>query len=346
MIKRIPKFLSRCAASGRDILFYLLLASCSPLLLHAQQPGGAAQAAQGQQRPGGASTGRSGSGETLAPEGIANLKLSAGSLVNVQVYEEPDINGSYRLDDSGAIHLPLGGTIPLATLTLPEAETVIAARLISEEILKTAHVVVNIAEYNSGNVIVLGQVAVPGRVVILTARPLKEIIALAGGLTPLAGNEIVVHRANQPNEVTETIPDRGGVNDEAAMDVMVNPGDSVLVKKTGVVYVLGAVLRPGGYAMQESGELNVAEAIALALGTTPQASTNKTRILRKGPDGTLLEISTLFDKVTKGQVAPMQLHAEDIVYVPTSGIKATMTLIQGELNAAATATVYYKLEHP
>ena len=127
---------------------------------------------------------------------------------------------------------------------------------------------------------------------------------------------------------------------------MVNPGDSVLVKKTGVVYVLGAVLRPGGYAMQESGELNVAEAIALALGTTPQASTNKTRILRKGPDGTLLEISTLFDKVTKGQVAPIQLHAEDIVYVPTSGIKATMTLIQGELNAAATATVYYKLEHP
>ena len=98
--------------------------------------------------------------------------------------------------------------------------------------------------------------------------------------------------------------------------------------------MLGAVNRPGGYVMQEHGELNLAEALALAMGTTPQASTNKTRIIRKGPDGTLLEISSLYDKVTKGEVAPLVLHPEDIVFVPTSGVKATVSLIQSELNIA------------
>ena len=344
MIKRIPKLLSRCVASGEHILFYLLLASCSSVLVHAQQQTGAGQAAaaQGQQHGGAAAAAHAAtrSAESLAPEGIAHLKLSPGSMVDVRVFEEPDLDGSYRLDSSGAIHLPLGGKIPLATLTLPEAETAISARLISEEILKTAHVVVNIDEYNSGNVIVLGEVATPGRVPILTGRTLKEILALAGGLTPIAGNEIVVHRVSQPSEVTETIHDHGGINDQAAMDVNINPGDSVLVKKAGVVYILGAVNRPGGYSMQESGTLNVAQAIALALGTTPQASTNKTRILRKGPDGTVLDISTLYDKVTKGKVLPIELHAEDIVFVPISGIKASFGLIQAELNAAAIDSIY------
>jgi polysaccharide export outer membrane protein len=343
MIKRIPKLLSSFVAHSEDILFCLLLVSCSQALLNAQQSTGSGQAAQGQQHGGAgaaAAAHSTASTESLAPEGIAHLKLSPGSMVDVRVFEEPDLDGSYRLDSSGAIHLPLGGKIPLATLTLPEAETAISARLISEEILKTAHVVVNIDEYNSGNVIVLGEVATPGRVPILTARTLKEILALAGGLTPIAGNEIVVHRVSQPSEVTETIHDHGGINDQAAMDVNINPGDSVLVKKAGVVYILGAVNRPGGYSMQESGTLNVAQAIALALGTTPQASTNKTRILRKGPDGTVLDISTLYDKVTKGKVLPIELHAEDIVFVPISGIKASFGLIQAELNAAAIDSIY------
>jgi len=261
-------------------------------------------------------------------------------MVDVRVFEEPDIDGSYRLDGAGEITLPLGGKIPLAALTLPEAEAAISAKLVAGEILKTAHVVVNIDEYNAENVVVLGEVVSPGRYPILTARKLKDVIAMSGGMTPLAGNEIIVHRADQPAGVTDAIHPRGGVNDQTAMNVDINPGDSVLVKKAGIVYVLGAVNRPGGYLMQENGELNVAEAVALALGTTPQASTGKTRIIRKGPDGTLLEISTLYNKVTKGEAVPALLQPEDIVFVPPSGWKEALSLTQTELSAAASATIY------
>jgi len=342
MNKRSLKRNSGLSGQVQEILFCLLLALGAPALLHSQQAaGGAGQssAQQGQRGGAGAHSGSS-SVEAIAPEGIANLKLTPGSMVNVQVFEEPDINGSYRLDASGNITMPLGGKISLASPTLPEAEAAIGAKLIAEEVLKSAHVVVNIDEYNAENVVVLGEVANPGRFPILTTRKLREIIAMAGGLTSLAGNELILHRANQPSDVTETIRVKGGLSDQGAMNVDIDPGDSLTIKKAGIVYVMGAVNRPGGYVMQESGDLNVAQAVALAYGTTPQASTNKTRVLRKGPDGTLLEISTLYDKVTKGEVVPLALHPEDIVYVPISGVKATFSLVQSELSAAATATIY------
>ncbi len=342
MNKRSSKSVSRSVIRWQDILLCLLVVSGAPALLHAQQASGGAVQSQAQQgqRAGSGARSASGSVESIAPEGIANLKLSPGSMVDVQIFEEPDINGSYRLDADGNITMPMGGKIPLATLTLPEAEAAISARLIAAEVLKTAHVVVNIDEYNARNVVVLGEVAAPGRFPILGSRKLKEIIAMAGGLTQFAGNEIILHRADQPSDATEILHDRGGLNDQTAMTVDINPGDSVTVKKAGIIYVLGSVNRPGGYLMQESGDLNVAQAIALADGTTPQASTNKTRVLRKGPDGTLLEISTLYDKVTKGEVVPLALHPEDIVFVPASGVKATLSLIQSELNSAATASIY------
>lgn len=349
MNKRSPKVPSRRAMQIQWLLFCLLLVSGKPAFLPAQQAGSAVgsaqqlqQAVQQGQRGSAATGAHSGAGSVaaIAPEGIANLKLSPGSMVEIHVFEEPDIDGSYRLDSAGEITMPLGGKIPLASLTLPEAEAAIGAKLVAEEVLKTAHVQVNIDEYNADNVVLIGEVVAPGRYPVLTAHKLKDILAMSGGLTALAGNEIVLHRASQPAGVTETIHDRGGLSDPIAMDVDINPGDSVLVKKAGIVYVLGAVNRPGGYVMQENGELNVAEAVALALGTTPQAATNKTRIIRKGPDGSLLEISTLYDKVTKGQVVPLVLHAEDIVFVPPSGWKAALSMTASELNAAATATIY------
>jgi polysaccharide export outer membrane protein len=341
MKTRSPNLLSGCSVLVQKILLGFIAVAGVHAALHAQQAG-SAPTAGGSKGAAGAAGGHSsgGAAESVAPEGIADLKLSPGSMVDVHVFEEPDLDGSYRLDSSGDITIPFGGKIPLASLTLPEAEAVISAKLVSAEILKMAHVTVNIDEYNAQNVVVLGEVATPGRYPILGSRKLKDLIAMSGGLTPLAGNEIVVHRASQPSDVTETIHDHGGLKDERAMDVDINPGDSILVKKAGIVYVLGAVTRPGGYVMQEDGELNVAQAVALAGGTTQQASTNKTRIIRKGPDGTILDIATLYNKVTKGEAVPVLLHPQDIVFVPQSGVKATLALLQAEINAAATTSIY------
>ena len=80
----------------------------------------------------------------------------------------------------------------------------------------------NIDEYNAENVVVIGEVATPGRYPILTAHKLKDILAMSGGLTAIAGNEIVLHRANQPTGVFAAIHDNGGLSDPIAMDVDIN----------------------------------------------------------------------------------------------------------------------------
>src|SRR5208337_5018161 len=102
-----------------------------------------------------------------------------------------------------------------------------------------------------------GEVSSPGRYPVLAPRKLIDVIAMSGGQTQLAGNEIVIHRANQPEQVTEVVHYSRDVNGPTALDVAINPGDTVMVKRAGIVYVLGAVNRPGGFVMQEAGKLNI-----------------------------------------------------------------------------------------
>ena len=167
-----------------------------------------------------------------------------------------------------------------------------------------------------------------------------DVLVLAGGQTAFAGNEIVVHRFGQPKDVTETIHYGRGTNNPDSLNVVINPGDSVLIKRAGIVYVLGAVTRPGGYVMQEAGELTVDEALALALGTAPEAKVGSIRVFRKQPDGSVLEFPVSYTKINNGQQKPLQLEARDVVYVPPSLPKTILTHGTQVLAAAASATIY------
>jgi len=121
---------------------------------------------------------------------------------------------------------------------------------------------------------------------------------------------------------------------------MVHDGDTVIVPRAGIVYVLGAVTRPGGYMMQEDGKLDVIQAISLALGTTLQAKTTEIRVIRRKPDGTFTEFSTSYKAITGGQVTPLQLQPQDIVYVPMSKLKIMAVNGMSLIEQAAVSTVY------
>jgi polysaccharide export outer membrane protein len=172
-----------------------------------------------------------------------------------------------------------------------------------------------------------------------------DVLAMSGGQTQMAGNEIVIHRSNQPAAVTEVIHYGRDVNDPTALSVAINPGDSVLVKRAGVVYVIGSVIRPGGFVMQEAGNLNIAQALALALGTAPEAAIDGIRVIRKLPDGSLSEIPARYNKFRKGEVSPLELQPEDVVYVPSSKVKSAFIQTKAVLNSAASATVYTVAAH-
>jgi polysaccharide biosynthesis/export protein len=92
--------------------------------------------------------------------------------------------------------------------------------------------------------------------------------------------------------------------------------------------------------MQEDGKLNVAQALALGGGTLLQARTSGLRVIRRNPDGTVLDFSLSYDGIVQGTQRPLELQAQDIVYVPMSKIKAVLSDTTGLISTAISATIY------
>ena len=114
-------------------------------------------------------------------------------------------------------------------------------------------------------------------------------------------------------------------NGDASLDVDLHPGDRVTVERAGIVYVLGAVNRAGGFALSNDQEqMTVLRAIALAGNFTHDAKPAHAVIIRKTPGapGEKHEIRVDLKKVLSSQAPDQPLLASDILYVPESGAKA------------------------
>jgi polysaccharide export outer membrane protein len=109
----------------------------------------------------------------------------------------------------------------------------------------------------------------------------------------------------------------------AVSNVELQPGDTVVVQKAGIVYVLGEVTRPGGYVLNSTGGITVLQVVAVAGGTTHVASAGKTRLLRKTENG-FQEQQIDLKKLLRGQIHDVPVRDEDILFVPTSGVKSAL----------------------
>ena len=279
------------------------------------------------------------SGLAAVPADFAQLKLAPGFLLSLNVLDDPDFVGAFRIDQQGDIALPVLGTIHVAGETVSEARVNIQKMLLEGKILKDPQVDLSILEYSAPEVTIIGEVATPGKYPLLVPRKLVDVLAIAGGTTLLAGNEVQITRGSADTEPV-FVHFSKATNPKAVEDVLVQPGDTVQVKRAGIVYVLGAVTRPGGYVMQEEGTLTVLQAISLANGTTLPASTGSAHLLRRNADGTGVDIALPLDKISHGKAADIQLHATDVLYVPTSKIKSTFINGQSIMAGAASAAIY------
>lgn len=275
---------------------------------------------------------------TAIPDDFPNLKLSPGVLLNVAVYDEPELTTQARVDDKGDIVLALIGPVHVEGKTVEEAEEAVQKKYKAAQILTDPQVTLNVLQYPSSDVTVLGEVQSPGRFPMLAPHSLIDVMAMAGGETKLAGDTIEVESSAATGHKIQTYQyDRSG-NNNALQNAMINPGDTVRVERAGIVYVLGAVYQPGGYVMQENGSLNVVQAVSMAHGTMLQAHIGGIRVIRRQPDGSIKEIPIPYSNIMKGKDTPLELEAEDIVYVPISKVKSVFTTganIVGETSSAA-----------
>jgi polysaccharide export outer membrane protein len=257
----------------------------------------------------------------------------------MDVFDAPEYSLDLRIDPDGNVNIPMVGSVHVADLTLVGAAAKIAASLRDGQILNSPQVNLNIEEYASREVTVLGEVHFPGRIEMLAPQHLDELIAMAGGETVYAGKTIEIRHRDGVTPRTDVIHYSRNVDNHILSDTVVRPGETVTVKRAGIVYVLGGVTRPGGYLMQEDGDLNVTQALALAYGTTMPAAVGSMRLIRKKDDGQVEEIPIPYRDIMKGKLAPLQLQAEDVIYVPISKLKATLDA--SLVNSGVAAAVIY-----
>lgn len=131
-----------------------------------------------------------------------SLPISFGDLIQVDVFDSPELSASLRVSSKGEVELPLGGAVNVQGLTAAEAGAAIAARLKEAGILLDPHVTVLIIEYQSQGVTVTGEVKSPGVYPLLGNRSVMDMIALAGGLNENAGRVASVFHRNS-NDVRQ-----------------------------------------------------------------------------------------------------------------------------------------------
>ena len=245
------------------------------------------------------------------------LQIGVGDLVEMTVYNAPDLATKTRVSSRGDVYCPLIGYMHVAGLTTEQAQYAIEARL--ADFVKNPHVTLFIAEYASQGVSVLGEVNKPGIYPVLGQQHLFSLISAAGGLTEKAGRSLTVtHRSDPDKPVTVELP--RNLADTSETNVAVFPGDTIIVRKADIVYVVGDVQRPSGVLM-DSGGLTVLQAVALAGGTGRTAKLTGAKLLRKDAQGTTTETTVDLKKMLQAKAPDFALQANDILVVPSSSGK-------------------------
>jgi polysaccharide biosynthesis/export protein len=246
------------------------------------------------------------------------LRLGAGDLVEVAVYNVPELATKARVGNSGDVYLPLIDYVHVGDLTVEEAQALIEKRLEDGGFVRNAHVTIFLDESASQGVTILGEVSKPGIYPDLGDRRLYDLISAAGGFTAAAGRKISVARQhNQAEAITVNLP--RNLADDLQDNIEIMPGDTIVVPRAPIIYVVGDVGRPAGLLV-DNGSLTVLQALALAGGANHTAKLGGVRIIRKSPAG-MTETRVPLKKMLEAKAPDITLQADDILFVPLSGAR-------------------------
>jgi polysaccharide biosynthesis/export protein len=251
----------------------------------------------------------------------SEILIGPGDLIEVSVFGAPDYVKEVRVDSAGEITLPLAGTVKVGGLTPGQAEAIIGRRLGDGGFFNDPRVSVLEKEFATQGISVLGEVQKPGVYPLPGPRNLFDALSAAGGTTPRAGNTVSLsHRANPQLSEIVTLSQDGKSSSQS--NIHVYPGDTVVVSKAGVVYVVGDVRLPGGFVMENS-HMTMLQAFAMAQGANPTAALDRAQLIRKsGAESQPKEELISLKKILTAKAPDMNLQPGDIVFVPTSAAKA------------------------
>lgn len=261
--------------------------------------------------------------------GPGEYTLNAGDQIKIDVFDIPELSQKTRIDPTGYVSMPLiPQRIRAAGLTPEQLQSEIAGLLQSRGLVSHPQVSVFVVQREGQPITVIGAVEHPMVYRAVQQTTLLEVLSAAGGLTNTAGNYVTIthteksgHASVQRINLQQLID--GG---DPQANIVLQGGDVVAVPKAGIVYVEGAVNRPGGFVIQnEADQMTVLKALALAGGTASAAKPKDAVIIRKNRNkGKNEEIAVNIKKILSRKTEDVRLLPNDILLIPTSAGKKAL----------------------
>lgn len=237
-----------------------------------------------------------------------NYVVGAQDVLTITIFNEPQLSGRFRVENDGQFDYPFLGRIPAGGATVAEIAALVKRRL-ADGYLRDPQVTVDVDQFRSRSVFVMGEVRTPGRFTLTGAVTLVEALAHAGSVAPTAGNEVLILHPRRPAAAgAPTLPESGDAEvrrvdlrdiqaGKLSANVLLSDGDTIFVPKAERFYVTGDVRNPGAYVLEPN--LTVLQAISLAGGVTDRGSNRRLRIIRdkKQIDARLTDIVQADDTI-------------------------------------------------
>jgi len=268
--------------------------------------------------------------------GHRDVYLGTEDLVTIHIYGSPEYGPAARVSLDGTIQLPLIGTIKVEGLTVHQAQDLIAQKLVEAGMYRDPQVSIQISESPNLIATVIGELH--GVVPIVGERRLYDVLAAVGsgggfsstattvvvgggGLPPTASHIITINRPGVAEPITVDLGTDPAKSSLANIPIF--PRDTIIVPRVGVVYLLGAFKVQGAIPLAQNSPMTLMKMAALAGGTGFEGKTSDLRIIRSvGLTRQVVRVD--IKKVIDGKAPDPVLQAEDIVFLPTSSMKAAI----------------------
>ncbi len=237
------------------------------------------------------------------------LQLGPGDSVAIQVYGQPDLNGTVYVADDGTIPVALAGPVKVDGLSPSEAGRRIEQALRDGKYLVDPHVTLTVTESRSQRVTVMGEVARPGRYTVQSNTSTFDLLAEAGGIKDTGGDIVYIFHPGKDGNVARYRVSLKSLSDGSNTTPLpvLNGGDSVFVPVAPQLYIYGEVTAPGKFKIEPG--MTVVQAIARAGGITQRGSQNRIEIKRIKPDGSY--------QTSKAKLSDL-VQADDVIRVKES----------------------------
>jgi polysaccharide export outer membrane protein len=252
--------------------------------------------------------------------GPREIHLEHGDMLTVHLYGPSDYMPSARVSLDGSIQLPLIGLVHVAGLSLHEAQDLIAERLTAAGMYRDPQVWIQVTESPNQVVTVTGEMhgVIP---MVGGQKRLFDVMAAAGGLSVTSSHTITINRPGVPEPIIVDLGTNPATS--AYSDVPIFAGDTIVVARVGVIYLLGAFRSQGPIPLQQNSPLTLMQAAAIGGGPGFEGKLNDLRIIRTvGLERKVVVVD--LKRIFNGRDPDPILQTDDIVFLPSSAMKAAI----------------------